>query len=279
MTTAQTQLRVTTPAADAPPPDTKPHLLPLPPTTLPDAPFRVMAVDCCEHVLASLGVAVSVAAPAPGAAEETSDDGGARPATPRGEVDLIVVGVSRYPVRRFFLSQLRRVFADAPVLLLRRAGAGPEGDELVRGEFILSDSRAGGDDLRVVSALRLRLPFAPCAHAQRGAHYNLVREVVRVITEHYTDPELDLARVARVLAVSPLCLSRLLNQKVGVSFRQLLRHARIEEAKRMLATRRYSVKEVAERVGFSDSHYFSRSFRQLTGQSASEYRPQDAVLV
>ena len=42
---------------------------------------------------------------------------------------------------------------------------------------------------------------------------------------------------------------------------------RIEEAKRMLASRHYSVKEVAERVGFSDCHYFSRSFKELTGQS------------
>ena len=47
----------------------------------------------------------------------------------------------------------------------------------------------------------------------------------------------------------------------------------------MLASRRYSVKEVAARVGFSDSHYFSRSFKEITGLSASEYQSQDAVSV
>ena len=234
------------------------------------APFHVMAVDCCEHMLASLGVNLLV----PSGLTEVSSAGRV---APRAGVDLIVVGVSRYPVRRFFLSQLRRVYSDVPVLLLRRSGARHGADEHIRGEFILSDTRDGADDLSVVSALRTRLPFVPCAHTHRGVNYNLVREVVRVITEHHTDPELDLARVARVLAVSPLYLSRLLNQKVGVSFRQLLRHARIEEAKRMLDTRRYSVKEVAARVGFSDSHYFSRSFRRLTGQSASEYQSQDAI--
>ncbi len=45
----------------------------------------------------------------------------------------------------------------------------------------------------------------------------------------------------------------------------------------MLASQQYSVKQVAARVGFSDSHYFSRSFRELTGLSASEYRAQDVI--
>lgn len=67
-------------------------------------------------------------------------------------------------------------------------------------------------------------------------------------------------------------LSRVLNQQVGVSFRQLLREKRIEEAKHLLSAGHYSVKEVACRVGFVDSHYFSRTFKALTGQSASEYR-------
>src|SRR5918998_994475 len=121
------------------------------------------------------------------------------------------------------------------------------------------------------------LPIKPCAHVQKGSGYNLVREVIRIIAEKYSDPELNLAQVAEALPISPIYLSRVLNRKVGVSFRQLLRHTRIEEAKRMLASRHYSVKEVAERVGFSDCHYFSRSFKELTGQSASEFRAQDTI--
>lgn len=90
-------------------------------------------------------------------------------------------------------------------------------------------------------------------------------------------PDLDLARVARELPISPAYLSRILNQQVGVSFRQLLRNTRIEEAKRMLASQQYSVKEIAAKVGFSDSHYFSRSFKEQTGFSATDYRSQDGI--
>ncbi|MGH9903143.1 MAG: helix-turn-helix transcriptional regulator, partial [Pyrinomonadaceae bacterium] len=193
------------------------------------------------------------------------------------EVDLLVIGIARYPVRRLFISQLRRIYPQVPVLILRREDICPgEMEECVRGEFILSDQREK-DDYEIVRSLRWILPLSPCQHTHKGYNYDTVREVIRVIAEKYSDPDLDLDRVAKELPMSPKRLSRILNQQVGVSFRQLLRDMRIEEAKRMLASRRFSVKEVAVRVGFSDSHYFSRSFKELTGLSASEYRSHTAI--
>lgn len=229
-----------------------------------------MAVDCCEHMLAALGNKL----PSRFTAVASSDND--RVVGQSNGVDLIVIGITKYPIRRPFISQLRRIYLNVPVLLLRRAGALHNGDECIRGEFILSD-HPGKNDLQIINALRPVLPFKPCTHAHKGSSYDVVRNVVRVIADKYTDPELNLAQVAEAALISPVYLSRLLNQKVGVSFRQLLRRTRIEEAKRMLASRHYSVKEVAARVGFSDCHYFSRSFKELTGQSASEYRAQDAI--
>jgi transcriptional regulator GlxA family with amidase domain len=45
----------------------------------------------------------------------------------------------------------------------------------------------------------------------------------------------------------------------------------VAAAQRLLRTRRYSVKEVAAQVGFADSHYFSRSFKQISGVNPSKY--------
>jgi AraC-like DNA-binding protein len=53
---------------------------------------------------------------------------------------------------------------------------------------------------------------------------------------------------------------------------------RIEEAKRILTSRQFSVKEVALLVGFSDSHYFSRSFKESTGVRAGEYQSRTQLL-
>jgi two-component system response regulator YesN len=128
-----------------------------------------------------------------------------------------------------------------------------------------------------VRSLRANLPLKPCEHTLQSKNHDLVREVVRIIGESYADPDLDLRQVADNLPMSPAQLSRILNQQVGVSFRQLLRRTRIEEAKRMLASRRFSVKEVAARVGFTDSHYISRSYKAHTGLSATEYQQQDLI--
>jgi AraC-like DNA-binding protein len=243
--------------------------------------LHIMAVDCCEHTLAALRT-LPAARLTPLASRDREQI-----ETRETDIDLIVIGVSRYPVRRLFISHLRRVYPDVPVLILRRdelilqaTESGEDrsvgNEERVRGEFILSD-QPNDNDFEIVRSMREVLPLQTCEHIGKGYNYDTVREVIRVIAEKYPDPDLDLEDVAKSLPMSPKHLSRILNQQVGVSFRQLLRHTRIEEAKRMLASRRFSVKEVAARVGFTDSHYFSRSFKEVTGLSASEFRSQDAI--
>ena len=235
-----------------------------------DAPLNIMTIDCCEHTKVELGKVTSSSVTSISGLAETSNL-----LQTKGRIDLIVVGVSNYPVRRLFISQIREVYFHTPMLILRRAENDP--DAGIRGEFILSD-QSEPRDLEIVRAVLGVLPLQRCDHTHRGIGYDVVREVLRVITEKFSNPDLNLEKVAKALSISPAQLSRTLNQSAGVSFRQLLRNKRIEEAKRLLATNQYSVKEVAALVGFIDSHYFSRSFKASTGQCASEYRSRDPML-
>jgi AraC-like DNA-binding protein len=169
------------------------------------------------------------------------------------------------------LSRLRRFFPDPPILVLRKEPQSIETDEeILRGEFLLSDHR-DQCDLAIVRSTREALPIPPCEHTQTNSTFELVRDVTRILADNFSDSALDLDQVAEELSVSPTKLSRVLNRDVHISFRQMLRQVRIEEAKRLLATSRLSIKEVAARVGFSDSHYFSRIFKQMTGSSPSEF--------
>lgn len=234
-------------------------------------PLHIMAIDCCEHTLATLAD-VQPSRLTSITSTERSDS-----YVSDHDLDLIVIGVSGYPVRRLFVSQLRQVYPRVPMLILRRTESDQGLEESVRGEFILSEEPGDKADLEIVRSLRRVLPIQPCVHVHKGSNYDTVSEVIRVINENYSNPDLDLTRVARELAMPVAHLSSILNRQVRISFRQLLKNTRIEEAKRMLASRRYSVKEVAARVGFSDSHYFSRTFKQLTGRTASEYSSRDTV--
>ena len=232
--------------------------------------LQIMAIDCCEHALRTLADVSSQLTPI------TSTDRSSSHLSDQ-DVDLIVVGISSYPVRRLFVSQIRQVFPRVPMLILRRTESDHGLEESIRGEFILSEQSGEKPDLEIVRSLRKILPMPPCVDIHKANHYDTVRQVVRVIHENYANPDLDLMFVAREIPLPRAHLSRILNREVGVSFRQLLKTTRIEEAKRMLASRKYSVKEVAARVGFSDSHYFSRSFKELTGQTASEFRSNDIL--
>ena len=242
--------------------------------------LHVIAIDCCEHVLEALGSVPASSIDAVSSGNRlnalSSGDNDALIAT-RTPIDLIVVGVARHPVRRMFISDLRRAYPDVLTVVLRREeNKGDDSEMMIRGEFLLSDRHRVGD-YAIVEALRLLFPLPLCGHIYKEANYDIVREVMHVIAEKFSDPELNLNKVARRLPISPARLSRILNQRVGVSFRGLLRQTRIEEAKRLLASGRYSVKEVASRAGFSDSHYFSRSFKEVTGLNASDYQARSGI--
>jgi AraC-like DNA-binding protein len=237
----------------------------------PEEQLNVMAIDCCEHITA-------IIRKTPCARLTSVETRGNGTMIHRHDaIDFVIIGAPKYPVRRPFISQIREAYTDVPILVLRRVEVKNGGGEIIRGEFLLSD-QSHKDDLELVRAVRKVFPLKPCEHTHKEFNFDTVRNVMRIIADNYADPDLDLEKVAKSLPISPVQLSHILNQEVGVSFRHLLRHTRIEEAKRLIASHRYSVKEVAVRVGFADSHYFSRTFKELTGQSASEYRSRDTTL-
>jgi YesN/AraC family two-component response regulator len=228
--------------------------------------LRVFAIDCCPHVVKALSEA-----PHAQLISVTSQEN-EKLNTGNEKISLIVVGISRFPVRRMFISELRRIYPETPMLLLRKQQVEGMGEktEKVLGEFLLS-SQATEQDLETIRVVRGLLPIEPCACMEKPQNSEIVKEAIRVITSQYSDPDLNLEKVADQLPVSAAQLSRILNHEVGISFRQLLQQTRIEEAKRMLATHKYSIKQVAYSVGFSDSHYFSRCFKKVTGYKASEF--------
>lgn len=234
----------------------------------------ILAVDCCEHIIEALeGVPTSKlkSVSSRDDLEKIINDNG---------IKLIVIGATESPVRKIFLNRLKKFSPETPMLFFRRETIDyATSRETLRGEFLLSDQRRSLD-LELVREIRRILPLEPCPHHQTESENDLVHDVTRVILENYSDAGLNLRRVAGKLSVSPTKLSQFLNRQVNISFRQMLRQIRIEEAKRLLATHRFSVKEVSRRVGFSDSHYFSRTFKELTGLNPTQYEhdPQELIL-
>jgi LacI family transcriptional regulator len=69
-------------------------------------------------------------------------------------------------------------------------------------------------------------------------------------------------------------LQRAFRKTLGKSIVSEIRRAHIERARQLLATTDLSIKEIADRTGFPDSHRLGRVFRQETGKTPTEYRGQ-----
>ena len=93
-----------------------------------------------------------------------------------------------------------------------------------------------------------------------------------VIENRYIETTLHVGAVAQDLGVSTEHLCRVLKRHTGLTFVTLLRRTRVRAACRLLQTTTLSMKEIANRAGFSSASRFDRNFKTVCGVSPSEYR-------
>src|SRR4051812_25105302 len=116
------------------------------------------------------------------------------------------------------------------------------------------------------------LPLRPNASLVRLARArDLLREAC--------DAPLTVADAAREAALSPFHFIRTFKAVFGATPRQVRIEARIEQARRMLATDAASVTEICNAVGFSSVGSFSYLFSQRLGVAPSAYRQRVRALV
>ncbi|MFC8868370.1 helix-turn-helix domain-containing protein [Streptomyces sp. NPDC057148] len=103
---------------------------------------------------------------------------------------------------------------------------------------------------------------------------NLVLTIRSFISHNFHDPRLTPQAVAAAHHISSRHLHRLFQQE-GVTVAALIRHRRLDKARRDLADPALlgtPVQTIAARCGFTTSAHFSRAFRAAYGVSPSEYR-------
>lgn len=96
-----------------------------------------------------------------------------------------------------------------------------------------------------------------------------ISEVLGFLERHYAEP-VTIDDLARVAGMSPTSLFRTFRNIMNRSPMDYLIRMRIDKAVHLLRRGGMRVTEVSEAVGFNDSNYFARQFRQVTGQSPRE---------
>jgi AraC-like DNA-binding protein len=91
------------------------------------------------------------------------------------------------------------------------------------------------------------------------------------IHERYGEP-ISRADLARHVAITERYLTHCFREEVGITPMTYLNRYRVKRAKILLEQGKLSITEVAMTVGFSDSSYFNRVFRQEVGIAPGAYQ-------
>lgn len=88
------------------------------------------------------------------------------------------------------------------------------------------------------------------------------------------DSRLTLGEYAAKIGISKRQIERLIRQYHNTTFSEYLKRRRFSAAKNLLSDSSYSVKEVADAIGYDDVSYFCRVFKQYSGITPLEYQKQ-----
>jgi len=72
-----------------------------------------------------------------------------------------------------------------------------------------------------------------------------------------------------LIRFSPSHLSSIFKEQLGITIHKYLAYVRIEQAKKQMLQGKDTLTQIAEHVGFSSIHAFSRAFKHLVGITAS----------
>lgn len=98
-----------------------------------------------------------------------------------------------------------------------------------------------------------------------------IEKAIECMNQRYADAQLKNEDVSSYAGVTPNHLSYLFKNQLGITVYNYLKHVRIEQAKINILLGGKTVTEIAEMVGFSSIHLFSRSFKEHVGITPSRY--------
>ena len=106
----------------------------------------------------------------------------------------------------------------------------------------------------------------------------LLSKIKETVEQHIGEPDFNVATLADHMNMSRSTLMRKIKVITGKTPLQIIRDIKIESACQMLKNHTTSVSEVAHRLGYTDSDYFSKTFRESVGMSPSEWQRQNLTL-
>ena len=109
------------------------------------------------------------------------------------------------------------------------------------------------------------------AEEEKEITHLTVKRVKSMIQEFYQSG-ITLDEIASKLNITPEYLGTQFHKEMGITFSTYMKNYRINKAKELLCGTHLKLYQIAAKVGYSDPKYFSKVFREVTGQLPADYR-------
>ena len=184
---------------------------------------------------------------------------------------LPFLGEEETPLRRFIVSCLMGE-NESGYLLFRVADILPIQNMI---ENLLYTMMEDTPNRQGILQMTMGLLFAQLMNHTQALQFetleqNAVISVLRYVEENYRDG--SLTEIAERLHYELTSLSRLIRQKTGKNYTELLQEKRLSQAAWLLRNTARKVDDIAHAVGYENMTYFHRLFHIRFGMSPRQYR-------
>jgi len=117
----------------------------------------------------------------------------------------------------------------------------------------------------------LQFQIQAVSRQERYESKGILAEVIRYVEENYADYNLNLNTVADAIGKNSRHISRVFKEETKMGILDYINSIRIKKARELMASRKYTIEEVARQVGYNSVRTFRRAFVKITGEMPGAY--------
>lgn len=174
--------------------------------------------------------------------------------------------------------ELEKGFISTKKIIKAQDTAAPLLSQLVKNAFDAHNKQKQGWELQVIGNMSVFFGLLKEHNYIKTSSYpvtnDICRDIMDYITHNYAE-DITSSSAAMEFNISKSYFCRIFKQNFGQSFQNYVNMYRTEKAKVMLKTTNLPISEIALQVGFNSFSFFSKTFREYSGVTPSEYRKRD----
>lgn len=132
-------------------------------------------------------------------------------------------------------------------------------------------SQPYGVSAQIMSIFALLMENNEDLSTARTDDYYVTDYIINYVKDNLYSHTLSATGVSKHFHLNPKYFSTLFNKKFNISFKEFVNYERIKKASELMETTNFSVKYIAETIGFNDCLYFSKVFKKYRLMAPTEY--------